>query len=96
MIHDEVISYTNHIIEFVNPLYGIYISIDGVCPMGKIIQQRDRRYRTVIEIEKINKLKKFDIEIEKYWCTSKISPSTPFYVIFRKKNSSKFKKNIKK
>ena len=96
LIHDEVISYTNHIIEFVNPLYGIYISIDGVCPMGKIIQQRDRRYRTVIEIEKINKLKKkFDIEIEKYWCTSKISPSTPFMLSLEKKILQNLKKTFK-
>lgn len=96
IIHKEVISYTNHIIEFVNPTYGIYIAIDGVCPMGKIIQQRDRRYRSVIEIEKLNKLKKkFDIKIEKYWCTSKISPSTFFMLSLEKKILKELKNKYK-
>lgn len=96
LIHEEVISYTNHIIEFVNPLYGIYIAIDGVCPMGKIIQQRDRRYRAVIEIEKMNKLKKkYDIKIDKYWCTSKISPSTSFMISLEKKILKEIKQKYK-
>lgn len=96
LIHEEVIAYTEHIIEFVNPIYGIFIGIDGVCPMGKVIQQRERRYKTVIEFEKLNKLKKkFDVEIEKYWCTSKISPCTSFMISLEKKLLAKLKKKYK-
>lgn len=96
LIYDEIINYTNHIIEFANPLYGIFIAIDGVCPMGKIIQQRDRRYTTVLEIEKLDKLKqKFGIEIDKYWCTSKISPSTDFMLSLEKRILKEIKSKYK-
>lgn len=96
LIHDEVISYTKHVIEFVNPNYGVFIAIDGVCPMGKIIQQRDRRYRTVIEIDELNKLKKkFDVDIDKYWCTSKISPCTSFMMTLEKKILKQIKNKYK-
>lgn len=52
------------IIEYSNVERLVYIAIDGVAPMGKMKQQRMRRYKSVLE----NKL----------WDTNAISPGTYF------------------
>ena len=54
----SVISYTSHIIcEVVKPTNLVYIAIDGPVPMGKIVQQRKRRYKKVQDDSIIKKLK---------------------------------------
>ena len=45
----EIISYLDKIIKFVNPKKLIYIAIDGPAPVGKIKQQRQRRYKAALE-----------------------------------------------
>ena len=55
------------IIELVNlakPEKEVFIAIDGVCPKAKMIQQRSRRHKSILE--------------KKPWDTNMISPGTPF------------------
>lgn len=55
------------IIENLQPIHQqIYLCIDGLVPLGKIIHQRNRRYRN--KLHSNNEL----------WSTSNISPGTPF------------------
>jgi 5'-3' exonuclease len=64
-----------------NPSKSVYIAMDGPVPMGKIIQQRSRRYKTVLEksfkAEIKNKLSIITPIIET-WSTANISPGTVF------------------
>jgi len=64
------------IIEICKPKDLIYIAIDGVCPRGKIEQQKYRRFRSANE--------------RKIWDTNAISPGTKFMndlnIFLRKKS----------
>lgn len=74
----EITKYVEYLIKKTNTK-SVYIGIDGPCPMGKIMHQRERRYKTVIDTNYINKLKdEHSVEKSKYWPTSKISPGTEF------------------
>jgi len=81
----EVIKYTNEIFDFIQPTSLFYISIDGIPPRSKMIQQRDRRFMGNWKKNKIiQKLEKNKVNsdiIEKYkneWDSSAISPGTEF------------------
>jgi 5'-3' exonuclease len=50
--------------NLVNPEKEVFIAIDGVCPKAKMIQQRSRRHKSILE--------------NKPWDTNMISPGTPF------------------
>ena len=58
----------------------IYIAIDGVAPMAKMIQQRQRRYKSVKETELMQNLnKEYNITSDKIvWDTNAITPGTKF------------------
>src|SRR3990167_1965232 len=59
-----IVTYIDDMIEQVKPEY-IYIAIDGVAPMGKIIQQRQRRYRFLFDKKnKFNNNKKSEKELD--------------------------------
>ena len=76
----KIVIYTDMVIKLVNPQKLVYIAIDGVPPMAKIIQQRMRRYKAVKDVERIRELKHrhgVDI-IEDDWDYNMISPSTKF------------------
>lgn len=68
-IISNVITYTHYILSLTNPTYA-YIMIDGVAPMAKICQQRERRYKS--EFLKIKDSEKCD------WNSNKITPGTNF------------------
>lgn len=85
LIIKEVIKYTNNIIDFVKPKELIYISIDGIPPRSKMIQQRYRRYMSSWKKDKVIKeLEHKNVDnniIENYkneWNTNAISPGTEF------------------
>ena len=76
-----VISYTSHIIcEVVKPTKLVFIAIDGPVPMGKIVQQRKRRYKKVQDDNFIKSLKeKHNIENNvNTFNSNKITPVTLF------------------
>jgi len=95
----EVIKYMNEIFDFINPSKLFYISIDGIPPRSKMIQQRYRRYMGNWKknkiIKKLTDNKIDDKIIEDYknkWDTSAISPGTNFM----NKLSLAIKINLKK
>ena len=66
------------IIEKTNPSF-IYIAIDGVAPFAKMTQQRQRRFKSVLEKKEINIIKeKTGLPPSNYWDTNAISPGTEF------------------
>jgi 5'-3' exonuclease len=78
---DTVVTELRTLILKVKPTKSVYIAMDGPVPLGKIIQQRSRRYKTIIE-------KSFKSEIKSkllittpdtvVWSTANISPGTLF------------------
>jgi len=58
----------------------IYIAIDGVAPMAKMVQQRQRRYKSVKETELLQNLnKEYNKTTDKIiWDTNAITPGTKF------------------
>lgn len=76
----NIVEYLKHIIcNIICPNY-VYISIDGIPPMAKIIKQRSRRYKTLIETQFKEFLeKKYKTTIPTMqWTSASISPGTVF------------------
>ena len=82
------IDYTRYIVNLIRPKY-LYIMIDGVAPMAKINQQRERRYRSYfikrLEREHPNAILKNNssdscetCEPYVYWDSNNITPGTVF------------------
>ena len=60
-IWNKIEEYINDLIERVKPNY-LFIAVDGVAPMGKIIQQRQRRYKNSnMDINEICPLPSIDL-----------------------------------
>ena len=59
----ECINYVLHLVEKVQPKKEVFLAIDGVAPMGKMKQQRHRRFMSVVDkklsiVSKENLIKK--------------------------------------
>ena len=68
----------HEIILLINPSDKIFVSIDGVPPYAKTIQQYNRRFKSNIEREFIESIaKKYNTQVPN-WDSSKISPGTQF------------------
>ena len=77
-IYNEVILYTKKIISLVNPSF-VYIAIDGVAPFAKMNQQRQRRFKSVLEKQQIKEIKSdLNLEPDNEWDSNAISPGTEF------------------
>lgn len=78
LIIKECLLYTEFIINIINPK-KTHIMIDGIAPMAKIIQQRERRYKSYV-FKNILKKKEDNFENESAytWDTNKITPGTLF------------------
>jgi 5''-3'' exonuclease len=76
---NEVITYLKFILEKTNPNF-LFVAIDGVAPTAKMTQQRLRRYKSVLDKQRIKDIKKkLNIEENKtVWDTNAISPGTIF------------------
>ena len=73
------IEYLKYIIEYVDPKKEIYIAIDGVAPVAKIKQQRQRRFKSINDRNLFDNIKrKHDKEITTFWNNSAITPGTEF------------------
>lgn len=84
MFQYEISQYTKKLCELFKTngieLNTLYISIDGVAPQAKMVQQRSRRFRSVIyknEVRKIDEM--FNKPADKNeWDTNAITPGTEF------------------
>jgi len=80
----------NMVVNVVKPKKMVYFAFDGPPPRGKMVQQRDRRYKRLYETEIINNIKhKYTNSNSKnsnsntspsaeIWSTSYITPGTKF------------------
>ena len=65
----------NYYIKLINPINKVYIMFDGVAPMAKIYQQKNRRYKSYIT----NNINTSNINTSNIkWDTSAITPGTKF------------------
>lgn len=74
-------------IRVIQPEYCLYIAFDGVAPVAKLDQQRNRRYKSMFE-KKI--LIPNDNE-EKEWDTTAITPGTEFMITLSKLVKKRFR-----
>ena len=94
LLINKTIDYMEKLIcEMIKPNKSVFIAIDGPVPRAKIYIQRMRRFKTTIEMELHNKIKKNnDIPIVKSWGTSAhLIPGSKFM----NKLEKAFKKAIK-
>ena len=87
---DECLNYLIKIIKYAGPRRLVYVAIDGVAPRAKMVQQRNRRFKSIKERELDNEIKKrtgyrdpnVSKELQEYeeesWDTNAISPGTTF------------------
>ena len=62
-------------IKHIQPNNRVFIALDGVAPVAKLEQQRNRRYKSTME----KKIMKFiDPSIDKSWSSTAITPGTNF------------------
>ena len=106
--HDELerkminacIEYLDYMIKYCDPKKEIYIAIDGVAPVAKIKQQRQRRFKSVNDRVLFDNIKKkHNKEISTFWNNSAITPGTEFMLKLTKRiteycKSIKFKGKV--
>lgn len=75
---NSIIKYINFLINYTKPK-KVFIAVDGVVPMAKIIQQRKRRYKSVYETKLKNEIKQKYMKINNNeWSNMAITPGTEF------------------
>ena len=90
----ECINYVLHLVEKVQPKKEVFLAIDGVAPMGKMKQQRHRRFMSVVDKKIINSIKrKFNQEKHFAWDSNNLTPGTPVSNKICKCIEDYFKKN---
>lgn len=81
----ECIKYLEMVVNYAKPTELIAVYIDGICPMSKMAQQRQRRFASVIDKEIYNNIKsKFGVTLEETYDTNSITPGTKFMENFDK------------
>jgi len=83
-ILNEVCKSISNYISLINPDNKVFIAFDGVAPVAKLEQQRNRRYKSWFQNEIMKKIKNSSSK----WDTTRITPGTVFM-----KNLNKFIKN---
>ena len=73
-LEEEVIFQLEQHIADINPRKQVIIAFDGIAPMAKIQQQRERRFKSDLE----RKIRKSLYEKEEQWDTCNITPGTTF------------------
>jgi 5'-3' exonuclease len=90
-IINKVIAKIEEYIDLISPNNIIYIAFDGVAPVAKLDQQRDRRYKSWYQgliMRQIDKAKKADP-----FNTTSITPGTKFMQTLNKMISNHFEQN---
>ena len=79
-LHDavfaRVVAYTRAIMQIVRPTHGTFLAIDGVPPLAKMYQQRNRRYMSVKE--QAFKMQSRAPQQMSMWNASVVTPGTAF------------------
>jgi len=82
MLIGRTIQYLKDVIAIIDPKKMVYIAVDGSVVRSKMIKQRFRRYKSVLEYNYKKELeKKYNLEgalIKNNWTTASISPGTVF------------------
>lgn len=74
-----VIEKAREMIEMVNPRKMVHIAIDGPPPRAKMVQQRSRRFRKILENKRKKQIQdKYSCYKKELWDTSNITPGTNF------------------
>lgn len=97
----SVLEYIDIIFDYVNPKELFYISIDGIPPRSKMVQQRNRRFmknwrneKLLIPLRKKNLMNEINA-IQSEWDSSSISPGTKFMNQLSQAINNKLKKESK-
>ena len=85
-IIQSVINKLENIIKIINPTNLIYITFDGVPPISKLKQQKNRRYKSWHQNNILNKTT--------IWDTASITPGTQFMKLLNNKITNHFNKII--
>jgi len=95
----KVITKIEEYISLINPDTNIMIAFDGVAPVAKLEQQRNRRYKSIFQSEMSKSIFKKAAGSDP-WNTTAITPGTVFMVELNKAIGSHFSKpelhNVKK
>lgn len=70
-IYEMVCEHIQRFIDFLEPTKKVYVCFDGIPPYPKMVQQRQRRFKSVFTNKILNKKGKL-------WNTNKITPGTEF------------------
>ena len=89
IIINKVISKLYLLVNTINPTENLFIAFDGVAPLAKLDQQRNRRYKSIYQ----NNISKNIFKKKDVWNTSAITPGTEFMEKLNKviKKKDKFK-----
>ena len=71
LVIDATIQKIRTLIKAIEPRRSTLVAFDGIAPYGKVLQQRERRWKG--ELEKAN-----SSEVDNAWNTTKITPGTDF------------------
>lgn len=77
-IFQYIIKYTNDVVSSCRPLQLLYIGIDGVAPVAKMVQQRKRRHLSALQTGLINDFKSKNNIPFTHWDSNCITPGTDF------------------
>lgn len=78
-ITQHIIEYTHDVVKSCQPDQLLYIGIDGVAPIAKMIQQRKRRHLSSLQSIMINDFKsRNNIPYTSIWDSNCITPGTDF------------------
>ena len=79
LMHQAIIDYIEHMVDYVKPTKGLYIAVDGVAPLAKVKQQRYRRFKSVHDNKMWDNIKrKHNKPVSHFWNNSVITPGTEF------------------
>ena len=79
-IFRQIIQYTEYIVGTCPPKQLLYIGVDGVAPVAKIVQQRRRRHMSALRNGWINNFKQTNRIPYSEWDSNCITPGTPFMI----------------
>lgn len=95
---ENVCKSINNCIEMVNPINRVFIAFDGVAPVAKLNQQRERRFKSWylshMESDKRKMMIKEGIKVnapKACWNTTAITPGTNFMTELHKMLHEKYK-----